>query len=201
MSTRVACRPPVADDLRDWGRLSLQWLDDDHSARLIIDQGMTVLWANKRALELAEASMHFMIRLGRLWLGPHHTEFRRSLAQTGGGSRRFCTALDGEAMHQSLVICARKLEPDNDGHVFGVTARHWNNPDIGEAARLFGLTDSETRIVELLFVSGMTAQESAKASGVSIETVRTHIRRLYAKLDVNSREAMFVKLRPFLFNF
>lgn len=200
MSTLVAYRPHVADDLREWSRLSLQWLEDDRSARLIIDQGMTVLWANKRALDLAEASLHFMIRLGRLWLGPHHTEFRRSLAQTDKRSQRFCTALDGEARNQSLVICARKLESDGDT-VFGVTARHWNNPDIGEAARVFGLTDSETRIVEQLFVLGMTAQESAKASGLSIETVRTHIRRLYAKLDVNSREAMFVKLRPFLFNF
>jgi DNA-directed RNA polymerase specialized sigma24 family protein len=50
-------------------------------------------------------------------------------------------------------------------------------------------------------VAGKTAQDAAREQGTSVDTVRTHIRRLYAKLDVNSREGLFTRLRPFLIQF
>ena len=49
----------VEDETRERSQLSLQWLEDDHCARMIIDPGMTVLWANKRAIDLAGESIQF----------------------------------------------------------------------------------------------------------------------------------------------
>lgn len=66
-------------------------------------------------------------------------------------------------------------------------------PDVGA---LFGLTPSETRILEGL-VDGRRADELAENLNVSIETVRTHIRRFYNKLGVNSREQMIAKVSAY----
>ena len=66
-------------------------------------------------------------------------------------------------------------------------------PDVGT---LFGLTPSETRILEGI-VEGRRADDLAQSLGISIETVRTHIRRFYNKLGVNSREQMIAKVSAY----
>jgi DNA-binding CsgD family transcriptional regulator len=45
---------------------------------------------------------------------------------------------------------------------------------------------------------GRTAEEASHELGVSLETVRTHIKRAYAKLGVCSREGFFHRLTPFV---
>ena len=66
-------------------------------------------------------------------------------------------------------------------------------PDVGA---LFGLTPSETRILEGI-IQGRRADELAGELNISIETVRTHIRRFYNKLGVNSREQMIAKVSAY----
>lgn len=66
-------------------------------------------------------------------------------------------------------------------------------PDVGS---LFGLTPSETRILEGI-LDGRRADELAEQLVVSIETVRTHIRRCYNKMGVNSREQMIAKVSDY----
>jgi DNA-binding CsgD family transcriptional regulator len=61
--------------------------------------------------------------------------------------------------------------------------------DIGLALRL---TPSETRVHHSL-LNGQTAGRLA----VSVQTARTHVRRIYAKLGVNSREQLFAAVLPY----
>lgn len=61
---------------------------------------------------------------------------------------------------------------------------------------LFGLTPSEVEVVKLL-IAGQRAEEAATSLGISLETVRTHIRRAYVKLGINSREQLFALLSAF----
>ena len=63
-------------------------------------------------------------------------------------------------------------------------------------APYFDLTRSEAAIVRRL-IGGQTPTEVAEALGLSIETVRTHIRRTYNKLDISSREQLFSLVAPF----
>ena len=44
---------------------------------------------------------------------------------------------------------------------------------------------------------GLMAEEVSATLCVGIETVRTHIRQIYAKMGVKSREAMFRRVLPF----
>ncbi len=50
-------------------------------------------------------------------------------------------------------------------------------------ARAFGLSCSETRIVKMM-VAGKKPKEIAYEAGISLNTVRTHLRTLYAKMQV-----------------
>ena len=46
-------------------------------------------------------------------------------------------------------------------------------------------------------MSGMNAEQISSSLEISLETVRTHIRRIYSKTGVRSREALFAQLQPF----
>ena len=59
----------------------------------------------------------------------------------------------------------------------------------GEAARAYGLTPREEEVLTYL-VRGKSVADTALALVVSEATVRTHIKRIYAKLDVHSRAEM-----------
>ena len=56
------------------------------------------------------------------------------------------------------------------------------------------LSKRETEILELL-TQGLTNKEIADRLGLSVETVRVHLRRTYEKLHVHSRTEAVVKYR------
>jgi DNA-binding CsgD family transcriptional regulator len=62
--------------------------------------------------------------------------------------------------------------------------------------KVFQLTAAEHRVL-LKLLDGQTADEIAELLRVSIETTRSHIRQIYLKLSVTSREGMFSRLRPY----
>ncbi|TPG43574.1 LuxR family transcriptional regulator [Sphingomonas koreensis] len=68
----------------------------------------------------------------------------------------------------------------SDGHDYDVYA---------DFARLYGLTATEHRIV-IALVKGNGVSEIAASFNNSIETIRTHIRSIYRKMNVGSREEL-----------
>ncbi len=60
-------------------------------------------------------------------------------------------------------------------------------------AAMYGLTPSESRIAAQV-ACGMTLDEAADALHVSINTVKTHLRRLYEKLDANRQPQVVARL-------
>ena len=60
-------------------------------------------------------------------------------------------------------------------------------------AAMYGLTPSESRIATQV-ARGMTLDEAADALHVSINTVKTHLRRLYEKLDANRQPQVVARL-------
>lgn len=61
---------------------------------------------------------------------------------------------------------------------------------------VFGLTPAEERIARML-TGGENVEEIAAALLITIETARTHIRRIYNKVGVGSREQLSAILLPF----
>jgi DNA-binding CsgD family transcriptional regulator len=99
-----------------------------------------------------------------------------------------------------LIICARCIGGRDLRTMFGIHVRRTDRPPVevpvGVAAA-FNLTASEVRVLEQL-CHGATALEAAVELHSSVETIRTHIKRLYQKVGVGSREALLSQLRPFL---
>ena len=56
-----------------------------------------------------------------------------------------------------------------------------------EAGERFDPLSEREREILVCFADGKTYAEAADALDISIDTVRTHVRRMYAKLDVRSR--------------
>ena len=97
-----------------------------------------------------------------------------------------------------LLFQARRLHHEGAGSVAlcvhqtgtGFEARY------ADFSRAFGLTSTEYLVVQQL-MSGLNAVAIADNVGGSIATVRTHIRNIYHKMDVSSREMLFHRVRPF----
>lgn len=69
--------------------------------------------------------------------------------------------------------------------VLGLVRRSGGTPPRAEAAAALALSDREREVLRAL-VDGLAYKQIAARLGVSIDTVRTHIRALYKKLHVHS---------------
>ena len=64
-------------------------------------------------------------------------------------------------------------------------------------ATAFGLTRTEQKVLNSI-IQGCSVEEIAGALNNSVLTIRTHVKRLNAKLGVGSREQLFARVAPFL---
>jgi DNA-binding CsgD family transcriptional regulator len=159
---------------------------------------MRVLWANATALRWLEAEDCMTLVSGRLVVGQSQFAVRRLLAGASHSAGGICIPIERSSNH--LILCAKRVSRGGQDETFGITAHRTDEAsqsDLFGVQEVFHLTCGEFSVLQLL-AQGMTAQEAARKQGTSVETVRTHIRRLYAKLEVNSREGLFTRLRPFL---
>ncbi|TRD11598.1 helix-turn-helix transcriptional regulator [Erythrobacter insulae] len=60
----------------------------------------------------------------------------------------------------------------------------------------FGLTPSEANVMRLI-LNGHSASEAAELQGLSVNTVRAHLRHCYDKLNVSTREEMWRVVHPY----
>lgn len=74
-----------------------------------------------------------------------------------------------------------------------VTTNSGETRDLSRQLTEYGLTSTEMKVVRML-TRGATASEIARTNGSSLLTIRTHIKRIYAKMGVHSREKMFARL-------
>jgi len=71
--------------------------------------------------------------------------------------------------------------------------------DWAKLSRLFGLTPAEKRVA-LRLTTGDSAANIAIGLGVSVDTVRSHSQKIYAKVGVTSREQLTARLAPLCFS-
>ncbi|HEY9553182.1 MAG TPA: helix-turn-helix transcriptional regulator [Allosphingosinicella sp.] len=69
-------------------------------------------------------------------------------------------------------------------------------PSYADLGSAFQLTRGEIRVL-LQLADGLSAAQAAEQLCVSTETVRTHIRNLYAKLAVKNREGLLSRIRAY----
>lgn len=175
--------------------LALHWLEADALPRLIVDTALTIQWLNLGA--------------------ERELRRRRDIRRRGD----LLVAADPSRQAELLALLARCREGgsdlslptvDLDGHIrfvaaplpgnrFGLTFRRYDagfKPTYPGLAAAFRLTRSEINVL-LLLADGHSAGEAARLLSVSTGTTRSHIKNLYAKLNVKSREGLLSRIRAY----
>jgi DNA-binding CsgD family transcriptional regulator len=175
------------------------WVDGEARARLVVDSNLIVYWVSSSAEAFLRKEQAVLYRNGRLRSRDPRMEqaLRAFVAEATDSLTSQCITNRDTGEH--VVLTAVRLQAPWR-HVIGLTL-HQTGADLGvrlaDLHQAFGLTPSERSIARHL-LDGMTADETAAELGISLDTVRTHIKRAYAKLGVGSREAFFHKLAPFV---
>lgn len=181
-------------ELRRTLELAARWLWRDGRPRAAVGRDLSILWCNPAARRLLVEPSPLVIR-------------NDHLCSTKGveiaGVDSFLTSLD------SATTRLYVMDPDTDR---GVLLTAWSDTIDGHQiafiqfalrelpfdaqqsgmAQAFGLTKAECRVVDALAVMEVPSQIAARL-GVSVHTIRTHVRRIYAKLAVRS-QMQFMRL-------
>jgi DNA-binding CsgD family transcriptional regulator len=189
---------------------SLDALERLEHGVVCIDRRNRVTYANARATELACAPFGLDLTDARLRLQcpTANQQLQRLVAEA---ARRPTGAADGA--DGSLFVPSRLGQPQiriqvaplrlagaardaNDGHVPVVVAflyriGNWRRPSAEYLHAAFSLTPAETRIA-LALADGMTLEQIAVHAHVSLATVRTQLKQVFAKTGVH-RQADLVR--------
>lgn len=156
-----------------------------------------MLWSSRAVQETLSADGPVLVRDGYLTGSTrvHQTQLSALLDRAAAGAAA-ADLFDHVEPERRLILSARAL----DGAMmrFGLSVRRERReiilPDLTGA---FGLTNAEQLIVRRL-MQGWSATDVADDLGAALLTVRTHIKRAYAKLGVHSKEQLFAKLLAFV---
>lgn len=184
------------------GAQALNWLALDVWPRLCVTHDLRLLWHNAAADRLLAAGVHLRNEGGFLAAAnPAHQADLEKLVRAPTPA----ATLRAFRCHENVdhfVIQAHGI-----GHHAGLPAKGLQvrplRDDLGERSfdhlrQLFKLTRAEYAVL-LEMLRGNTADEISRHRASSIETVRTQIRQIYAKVGVSSRERLFRTVRPVLF--
>lgn len=170
--------------------LPAAYLDDLDEALFLCEvDRLSVLWLNIRARELTEGGGRLAMTGNRLvGATPAHTTRLLAMAKGTGGA----IILTAESRLETLIVRIKPLCGTSGPRMVAVTAFNLAHtasfilPDLRET---FDLTPAEQRVLVGL-TAGHTAIVLASMLNVTLETARTHIRRIYAKMGVSSREEL-----------
>lgn len=183
---------------QDIPALALGWLAVDFRPRLIVLPDLQVLWHNEPAEEQLGEATGVTLRDGALHFASATTQrdFTDFLERLGSGLDTLSIRYADRSAHllfrgwriDTAGRGAACLEFTRDTQEF--VARYY------DIDRVFALTPAEHRVV-IGLLDGRTAGQLAAAQTISVDTVRTHVRRVYSKIGVRSREELFSRLRPY----
>lgn len=176
--------------------IAVRWLHEDQRARAIINANFRVIWRNMRAQTLFAQCSDLEFAKGRLNLRDAlHQEELHELIKSADDAPRYLTLPSASRGGHLIVIVEALQVQESEESYFGMTFLETEAKAKVAFAPLntaFELTNAEQAIL-LNMLEGNTANDYASKTGLSIETVRSHIKSVYAKMGVSSREALFAK--------
>lgn len=174
------------------------WAEQYRVPAMILAEDLDLLWSNSAADEILCVAKDFQLVNGVMACVDkvQGQEFRAFLATVGPNPDVWIYRRDETAFQ---MVRAERLSPDGMPPavalmlypVDGVERYVWS-----DFHKVFGLTRAETIIVKRI-VGGEPADTIADGLSITLETVRTHVRRVYSKLGVNNREQLFSKVSAF----
>jgi len=160
---------------------------------ILLDAGGRVAFANAEAERLLAAGDGLLVQRGRLHLEAPDEDaaLHRLAASACGGGALAISRPSGRSPLEARVIplpaAAGELgAPGGAALVFVREPERACSLDPDALRGLYGFTPGELRVA-VLFAEGRSAPSIARELGVSVETVRTHQKRLYEKTGAHGR--------------
>lgn len=169
------------------------WIDGERRARLLVTRALDVVWMNEAARALRDDGELFGAKGERFALQSRAVARLATQATPDAARCLAAPAADGRLW----VIWAREVAT-SPRSLIGLTLQR-----VGEPVRFQALIEthllspSEGRIVEMLLTGAETGR-IAQAMDVSLETVRSHLKRAYQKMGVRSRGELFAQALAFI---
>jgi DNA-binding CsgD family transcriptional regulator len=169
------------------------WFETAFNPSIILDDDLNTIEINQKGRELLSDNRGLFLRGATLSAKDRKAgiQLERFVSGLAPGEVNAMAVLD------FLILGKRLIE---DGPV-ALQFRDLRNPfEIGcaDLEPVFGVTPAEQRTL-VLMLQGSSVTEIAAELEKSVLTVRTHVKRLYAKLSVQSREQLFARVGPFVF--
>jgi DNA-binding CsgD family transcriptional regulator/PAS domain-containing protein len=175
---------------------------------VLSDAAGAVIYANAAAKEIASQEDGFSLRSGRISLTSLHNQptFMKALAEVATGrngqlrwleiarpsNERAFRVLLLSVPHCDLTPADGFQAEDGLAIILMVDTGPGQELDPGILRALFSLTGAEARVASRL-AAGWRAEEIADEMGISLETVRTHIRHILSKTSTG-RQGEFISL-------
>lgn len=165
---------------------------------MILAEDLQILWSNPSADAILAAGKDFQLINGAVACvdKTQSQELRAFLARLGNDPEAWIYCRD-ETTQQ--VVRAEAVRPDGLPPAIALMIYPVDSVDRylwADFHKVFGLTRAETVVVKRI-VGGKSADAIAEELSVALDTIRTHVRRIYTKLGVNNREQLFSKVSVF----
>ena len=175
-------------------------LDHATSPLMRVDENAVVSWANAAADERFRQRDVLMIRAGKLRAASREADQRLQAAIRWAASRDDDPAGHVIAVHEGSLPVLLTSRPGEPATMCWVIARNGmilvelNDQQLTEsqlapAAAILGLSPAQLRLAALI-VSGSDLVEAARHLGISVNTVRTQLQRMFEKSGVRSQPAL-----------
>jgi DNA-binding CsgD family transcriptional regulator len=176
-------------------------LDRLNHGVVLIDKRCQVSFANRLAQSLCQGSDGLMLRSGQLLTATVAGSLRLRAAMNaairdGATSAVRLPRASGRAplALQIAPLRAGREQPAIDGAmVFIHDADRSTVPSKEQLCEVYGFTVAEAGVAQLL-LRGISSAKIAAALGISVETVRTHLRRALAKAGVHRQSDLILLL-------
>ena len=171
--------------------------------RILVDHDGQLVWATEATLKALNDHPHLTISAGRLRATRPAWDKVLQDAIKRASQFNHLTQFEKDALvSRDHLVFPIILGEDDDGGVQSciVYARdggtyvtfddgHQVSRSLEPAKIMFGLSDAQTRLAETI-AAGFGPSKSAKKLGISVNTVRTHLNRIYEKTGVNTQTAL-----------
>jgi len=167
-----------------------EWIDSDPYPRVILDMNHYIIWQNAASRAFVESGDGIEQR-GDIFAFVDKacdqglTQMMLSSVVSGNSG----TVSDLDRSTRYALVDQRLSSPDK-ALVCGISYRRVDQMRYADLKSIFILTKAEDKILRQL-LQGMVADHIAEENATSLDTVRSHIRSIYSKLGVSSREALF----------
>ncbi len=172
---------------------------------IVVDAKAKVVFMNRRGAEIVDQADGLEVGptgVCRAWRTEDSQKLKLLVAETAddlnSSSESGSLSIERPSMARALSVVVAPLNPKEVGGkkalaaIFVTDPERHHIPPKESIARMYDLTDAEARVVHAV-VSGMRLETAAEEFGVSLNTVRSHLKQAFRKTDTN-RQPELVKL-------